>query len=235
MNLFYLPEINNPDLFFDEEESRHCVKVLRLKEGDLVDLTDGKGGMYKGTIIDASLKRCSLHLNMDEINKRERDYYLHIAIAPPKNPARMEWFLEKATEIGISEITPIICDHSERMKFNTGRYQKIIISAMKQSLQSWLPVINEPRPIRNFLDQQFQGQKFIASCETGKEAKLRSLFRSGIATTIMIGPEGDFSVTEIKLAQKAGFVPVNLGKNRLRTETAGIVSCTIVGIMNQEK
>jgi 16S rRNA (uracil1498-N3)-methyltransferase len=162
----------------------------------------------------------------------KRNHYLHIGIAPTKSMDRLEWFLEKATEIGIDEITPVFCAHSERIRMKTDRLQKILVAAMKQSLKAYLPKLNEPAELKNLITTGFAGQKFIAYCESGKEYELQKVYRKGDNAFILIGPEGDFSAEEISLAIKHEFIPISLGKSRLRTETAGIVACHTINLLN---
>jgi 16S rRNA (uracil1498-N3)-methyltransferase len=162
----------------------------------------------------------------------KQNYFLHIGIAPTKSMDRFEWFLEKAVEIGIDEITPVFCAHSERIKMKTDRLQKILISAMKQSLKAYLPKLNEPSDLKSLLLKDLKGQKFIAYCESGEEDELQRVYRRGEDAVILIGPEGDFSSEEVSIAEKKEFIPISLGKSRLRTETAGIVACHTILLMN---
>ncbi len=233
MNLFYSPSITPPSHQFDREESAHIVRVLRLKEGNLLLLTDGKGHLYRCKVVDANPKTCRVNLVSTE-ELITNSYHLHIAIAPTKNINRFEWFLEKATEIGINEITPMVCDHSERTGVKTERLQKVLIAAMKQSLKTWLPALHEPKRFGALIREEFSGQKFIAYCETGSEALFQTIYKPGKPALILIGPEGDFSPEEVTQAIQEGFIPVSLGNSRLRTETAGVVACTTVQIKNGE-
>ncbi|NQV02199.1 MAG: 16S rRNA (uracil(1498)-N(3))-methyltransferase [Bacteroidia bacterium] len=232
MNLFYSPDITPPSHQFDREESSHIARVLRLKKGDPIHLTDGEGNLFHCEIMVANPNRCEVGI----LSTTQTPHFLcrlHIAIAPTKNINRFEWFLEKATEIGIDEITPLICSHSERTVVKTNRLNKILVAALKQSLKSWLPVLHEPQRFRELIRQKFSGQKFIAYCETGSEELLQKVYTSGESVLILIGPEGDFSPEEVKQAIKEGFIPVSLGSSRLRTETAGVVSCATVHLLNQ--
>jgi 16S rRNA (uracil1498-N3)-methyltransferase len=227
MHLFYCPDIAGTAYTLPEEESKHCIRVLRLKTGDAIHITDGKGNMHECRIADDHPKRCSVEV-VSTINTPFRSSSrLHIAIAPTKNIERFEWFLEKATEIGIDEITPLFCEHSERTVLKLPRLEKVIASAMKQSLKSRMPQLNEPCEFSDLIKTGFPGQKFIAYCETGKEQHLNELLRPASDTLILIGPEGDFSPSEVEAAIAVGFVPVSLGESRLRTETAGVVACVI--------
>lgn len=236
MNLFYSPDITTEEsrFAFSREESRHIVKVLRKTEGDKIHLTNGKGWVFEAEITLADIKHCTAHI-IAETQQSPRDYHLHLAVAPTKMNDRYEWFLEKATEIGIDEITPVICDHSERTKIKPGRLEKIIQSAMKQSLSAYLPKLNPPVALEKFLQQKTDGQTFIAHCEEGKERfLLRQKLIPGQKATVLIGPEGDFSGKEITLARDKGYIPVSLGDSRLRTETAAIVACHTAALLNQK-
>ena len=232
MQLFYLSVIEGNAGVLGEEESWHCMKVLRSKEGDEISLTDGRGNFYRGLLTKIHQRGCLVAIT--ETNPVARNpWQSHIAIAPTKNIDRFEWFLEKATEIGIDEITPLFCEHSERETVKLPRLEKVMVSAMKQSLKAWLPKLNEPVKFREFVAREIQGQKFIGYCETGNESALDKLYIPGNDALILIGPEGDFSKAEVVLATTSGFVPVNLGPGRLRTETAGIVACHTISLMNR--
>ena len=233
MQLFYVSGIEGSTCVLGEEESWHCIKVLRLHEGAQINLTDGVGNLYQGHLAKISHKACLVEI-IDVTRKKKRNSWkLNMAIAPTRNIERFEWFLEKATEIGIDEITPLICEHSERKTVKLQRLEKVIVSAMKQSLKFWLPRLNEPTTFRDFISGGFTGQKFIAWCETGNESELHNIYQKGSDVLIMVGPEGDFSKTEMELAMKSGFVPVSLGESRLRTETAGIVACHTIEMINK--
>jgi 16S rRNA (uracil1498-N3)-methyltransferase len=233
MHLFYDPSIAGHSHFLDQQESAHCVRVLRLKENDIIYLTDGAGYLHKSKIISANPKKCELQIieTLKEYNKSP--YYLHIAIAPTKNIDRFEWFLEKSTEIGINEITPIICDRSERRIIKHERLIKVISSAMKQSLKAYLPNLNEQINLRDFLKKADEGLNFVANCEEDSTNHLYKNCQPGGKTTILIGPEGDFSEEEISTALQMGYKNISLGNARLRTETAGIVACHTVSVFNQ--
>ena len=234
MNLFYTPDINSEIYILNEEESIHCVRVLRLRKDDTVFLTNGKGTLYKSIIIDDDQKHCSVKIIETSHNYNKRNYYLHIAIAPTKNIDRFEWFLEKATEIGIDEITPLICKHSERKTINAERLNKIISSAMKQSLKTYLPLLNKEKTFNDFISQDFNASKFI--CHYNENNKnLKDIYLHGNDAIIMIGPEGDFDDNEIIKATGKNFVQINLGNNRYRTETASIMACHTVHLVNDEK
>ena len=234
MQLFYTPSIQNDttEFTFDKEESRHMVRVLRKKEGDLLHITNGNGWLFEAALTLADQKNCMVSIVKAE-EKQPLPYHLHLVVAPTKMNDRYEWFLEKATEIGISEITPVICEHSERKTIKAERYEKIIQSAMKQSLQCFLPKLNEVISFNAFMEQRSEGQRLIAHCEETERFSLKSKIQSGQQTTILIGPEGDFSKAEIQLAKEKGFLPVMLGNNRLRTETAAVVACHTVALANE--
>lgn len=234
MQLFYQPEIEETThhFTFDKEESRHIIRVLRKKQGDTVYITNGKGFLFTAVILSDNEKGCVVEIT-DKSIRGTKNYYLHMAVAPTKMNDRYEWFLEKATEIGIDEITPIICEHSERTVLKTDRMEKIIQSAMKQSLQTYLPRLNQPVKFSDFLDKSFEGQLFIAHCEDSDKSSLRRKVLADHKVTILIGPEGDFSHQEIKNAITKGFIPISLGDQRLRTETAALVACHTVALTNQ--
>ncbi len=231
MHLFYTPDINNAIYTLSEEESKHCIKVLRLQKGDFIYLLDGKGGFFKTHILDDHPKRCIVEVLESQREYGKRNHYLHIAIAPTKNIERTEWFLEKATEIGIDEITPVICNRSERKEIKMDRANKIIEAGMKQSLKAYHPKLNEAAPFKAFVTKDIQGFKGIAHCEKGE----KSTIVKAISNTILIGPEGDFSPEEIELALKNNFIPISLGESRLRTETAGLQACFEVNYLNRSK
>ena len=231
MQLFFSEKIEDNLAFFTEEEARHT-HVLRKKIGDILDFVDGKGSIYKGEIIDISKKQCTLSILEHTPSYNERKFRLHIAIAPTKNINRFEWFLEKATEIGIEQITPLLCDRSERKKIRTDRLNKILLSAMKQSIKASLPQLNELTDFRDFIQTQNSDSKFIAYCNDDDLKNLKEEYSNGENVTILIGPEGDFSQKEVELAIQNGFRGISLGKSRLRTETAGIVACHTISICN---
>ena len=234
MQLFYNSEINITlkEFSFDKEESKHIVKVLRKTEGDTLHVTNGLGDLFLTEIILASEKKCTVRIVTTETSP-PTDFYIHIAVAPTKMNDRLEWFLEKATEMGIHEITPIICDRSERKIIKNERFDKIILSAMKQSLQSFLPKLNEPISFKDFINQQHDGNLCIAHCLETEKKLLKNTIKSKEKYTILIGPEGDFSEKEIQLALTNNYIPVSLGNTRLRTETAAIVACHSVVFVNE--
>ena len=234
MQLFYNPDISSEIkiINFNKDESRHMVKVLRKRLGDSIHITNGKGDLFVAEISSTDVKNCTAIIKQHS-KKAQRKYKLHLAVAPTKMNDRYEWFLEKATEIGVDTITPIICDQSERTIIKIERFEKIIQSAMKQSLQCYLPQLNAPMPFNDFIDQEFSGYKFIAHCEETTKMSLKSQLRSESEYVILIGPEGDFSVKEIEIALQRQYKPVTLGKTRLRTETAAIVACHSVAFLNE--
>ena len=235
MHLFYTPDITPTQSHYQlsEEESKHCIRVLRLGAGDAVQLIDGRGGLYEAAITDPHPKRTLLQIIKVVQQYQQRNHYLHIAVAPTKNIERLEWFLEKATEIGIDEISLLICQRSERKDAKADRLNKIITAAMKQSLKAYHPVLNEPVAFAKFIAQPFSGQQFIAHCEPGEKTSLRSELEIGGKYLIMIGPEGDFSPQEINEAMQNNFKPITLGDSRLRTETAALEACFEVNFLNR--
>ena len=234
MQLFYNPTISEKDtsFVFDKEESKHIIKVLRKKESDILFITNGLGFVFKTQIALASDSKCTVTILSFEKEEPSK-VQLHLAVAPTKMNERYEWFLEKATEIGIQEITPIICEHSERKVVKNDRFQKIIESAMKQSLHFYIPKLNEPITYKEFLKKDFKGQKIIAHCEETDKKSLKDALILNKNITLLIGPEGDFSTKEIQLALENNYIPVSLGKTRLRTETAAVVACHSVALLNE--
>ncbi len=218
-----------------EEEAGHCIRVLRMKEGDSIRLTDGKGCFYDAVISAVSGKRCMVHIERKEQQEQLWNGYLHIAVAPTKLMDRNEWFVEKAVEIGVDEITFLKTDHSERDVIKMERIEKIAVSAMKQSQKATLPVLNGMTPLRSFIEQGFDGDKYIAHCEPGSKVLLQDALTPGHNSLVLIGPEGDFSPAEIEMALKAGFKPISLGPSRLRTETAALVAVHIMNLAGQKQ
>lgn len=232
MQLFLSELINNSDkqFSFPKDESKHIVRVLRKDIGDILYITNGKGSLFKAQICLASNHNCVVDILENQVFTKH-NYYIHIAIAPTKNNDRLEWFLEKATEIGVDEITPIICENSERKTIKKERLDKIVKSAMKQSLQYYLPKLNDAIPLKEFIKKTQKGNLYIAHCEELDKNELKKEVKPQQEQTILIGPEGDFSSTEIELALKNKYKPVSLGNTRLRTETAGIVACHTISIL----
>jgi 16S rRNA (uracil1498-N3)-methyltransferase len=234
MYIFYTPELDSDDFTLNEEESKHCSKVLRLGVGDRVHLIDGKGGLYEAEISALLKKNVLLKIVHKQSGFGKRNHHLHIAIAPTKNIDRLEWFLEKATEIGIDEISPIICDRSERKIIKEERLDKVITSAVKQSLTAYHPKLNDAVSFNDFLKRDFDGTKLIAHCmEDGPKQFISELIAAHQSYLILIGPEGDFSPTELASALQNGFKPVTLGNTRLRTETAALAACFEVNYLNR--
>jgi 16S rRNA (uracil1498-N3)-methyltransferase len=232
MHLFYYPAITGKSFILDKNESSHCIRVLRLVTNDIIYLTNGCGKLYKAKITKPDKKACETEIIEETDIQKERDYSIVIAIALTKSSERFEWFLEKATEIGIDRIVPLLCENSERRSIKTDRLRKIMISAMKQSLKAWLPEITSLITFEDLLRQPHVGSRFIATMSASREDHLARLYPRGSDILILIGPEGDFSDEEIRQANDNGFISVNLGKSRLRTETAGIVACHAINILN---
>ncbi|MBO7144997.1 MAG: 16S rRNA (uracil(1498)-N(3))-methyltransferase [Salinivirgaceae bacterium] len=233
MHIFYTPQIANGQCTLSEEESKHCIKVLRLVPGDKVQLIDGVGGYHTAEIADPNPKRCTLNI-IDTINNYEqRPYRIHIAIAPTKNIDRTEWFVEKAVEIGIDEITMLVSQHSERRNVNLDRIEKIIVSAMKQSVKAYKPVLNDITPFDKFVKTPRDGRKLIAHCIESEKHPLKAMVDEASEYTVLIGPEGDFSPEEVALAEANGYSCIDLGPYRLRTETAALVACHTINLLKQ--
>ena len=235
MQLFYFKDINvtSTSFSFDKEESKHIIKVLRKKESDILFVTNGLGFLFKTEIALASDSKCTCNIISFEQQEKPK-FHLHLAVAPTKMNERYEWFLEKVTEIGIDEITPIICDRSERKVIKRERFDKIILSAMKQSNQYYLPKFNDAISYKEFFKKEIIGQKYIAHCEESEKNSFKCSLTSNQDVTLLIGPEGDFSVKEIQLALENKYIPVTLGDTRLRTETAAIVACHSVVFINEK-
>lgn len=228
MHLFYTPDINTSIYTLQEEESKHCIKVLRLQEGDFIYLVDGRGGYYTTRIAEPHPKRCVVEVMDVQLNYGQRPYYLHMAISPLKFQDRFEWYLEKATELGIDEITPIICNRSEKKVLNLERCNKIIVSAMKQSGKAYHPKINAIKSYKQFIAEQGEIRIAIAHCEEAQKVSLNSLIdRTKNSYLVLIGPEGDFDSDEIKMALDKNAVPITLGNDRYRTETAAVMTCVV--------
>lgn len=232
MHLFYAPNIALEHVL-PEEESQHAVRVLRLQAGDEMVVVDGVGGWYTAVLTHPHPKRCGFEIKKTTLEYGKRNYRLHIAIAPTKNIERLEWFLEKATEIGVDEITPLICRFSERKIIKPERLEKIIVSAAKQSLKAYFPKLNPVCTFNDFLKTYSANQKFIAHCYEEDKQTLQSLYRAPSDVIVLIGPEGDFSPEEVQIALAENYAPVSLGNSRLRTETAGVVACHTVTLLNE--
>ena len=230
MHLFYSPGDHRNIIQLDLAESAHCIKVLRLSEGDSVSVINGKGKFSTATIISADPKQVMLNIDSTVSEFGKRDYHLHVAIAPTKNNERFEWFLEKSTEIGIDEITPLICHRSERFKLREDRLWKVLLSAVKQSQKAYLPVLNATERFEDFVtrDIKLPCNKFIAYCTEEQNHHLLTVSGNAVHYIILIGPEGDFTPYEVEAAHDHGYTPVSLGSSRLRTETAGVVTAQII-------
>jgi len=232
MQLFYQPGITEGSNFLDPDESRHCLKVLRKKPGGLIDVTDGKGSFYKARITNSDPRKCQFEIESHEIVNAP-DHYIHIGMAPTKNMDRMEWFVEKCTEIGVDEISFFISSNSERKVLKNDRLSKKLIAAMKQSMKARLPKLNELRSFTSFIGSvNPKVKKFIAYVDQENPISLLNAAVKEQEYCILIGPEGDFTQKELEMAQSKNFKKVNLGHSRLRTETAGIVACHTLKLLN---
>ena len=233
MALFYAPQIEE-GWELPDDEAAHCLRVLRLGVGDELDITDGKGNFYKAEISSIAGKRC--YVKAKEVIRMQKGWkgHLHIAIAPTKNLDRIEWMTEKAVEIGLDELTFLNCRFSERKVIKTERIERIVVSAMKQSLKYSKPLVGEMTDFKKFVSQERPGEKYIAHCHEDEKNLLKEIHPAGCDATILIGPEGDFSPEEVKMAIEAGFKPVSLGNSRLRTETAALAACHILMLKNEK-
>ncbi|MDR2233846.1 MAG: 16S rRNA (uracil(1498)-N(3))-methyltransferase [Tannerella sp.] len=231
MYLFYAPEIETSTCL-PEEESAHAVRVMRLGMFAEIQITDGKGMFYRAVIVNPSAKCCEVKVTESFRQLPLWPVHIHIAIAPPKQIDRMEWFAEKATEIGVNAITCLHCRYSERKDIKTSRIEKIIAAAMKQSLQAQLPLLTGMTDFRDFIRQPYDADKYIAHCDDSEKVALKDIYQPGNNALVLIGPEGGFSREEIELAKKYDFQPVSLGNSRLRTETAAFVACHTIQVMN---
>lgn len=227
MHVFYYPDLLRGPAVLPESEARHGIKVLRLRRGDLIGITDGGGTFAKAEILDDAVQHCAFRVIDRHTDDRPASPILHIAISPLQQQERFEWFLEKATELGGAIFTPLLCERTVRPRVRTDRMKRIIISAMKQSGRSWLPTLNNPVPFWEFFHQDLPSQRFMAHCMKEEKEELVTLMEAGKDTVILIGPEGDFTPSEVRYAIENHFLPVSLGPATLRTETAGIASCCI--------
>ena len=234
MQIFYAPDIAGKSHMLDEKESKHIIRVLRMIKGADVKLIDGKGNLFEGFISEPNQNKCIIEITREIKDFEKRNYKLHIAISPLKNPERFEWFVEKSVEIGIDEITPLICKNTEKPGIKSERVNNLIISAMKQSLKAKKTLLNETSSYKDFINKNLGGTKMIAHCDdsTGRR-KISDVYSKKTDSIILIGPEGDFSREEIDIAVKRGFLPVHLGTSRLRTETAGLAACHSIYFINQ--
>jgi 16S rRNA (uracil1498-N3)-methyltransferase len=233
MHIFYTPDLERDHFLLPEEESRHCSKVLRLQEGDRVQLVDGRGTRYTALLSQVGGKKCQVEILEQEKEFGLQPFHIHIAVAPPKNMDRLEWFMEKATEIGIQEVTLLQCQRSERKQVNLDRLEKIAISAMKQSLKAYRPSIHSMVPFKDFIHTTLADKTFIAHLEEHNRRSLNEVFVPYDTYCVLVGPEGDFTPTEIKEAYARGIRPITLGSSRLRTETAALVACHTLHVLHQ--
>lgn len=232
MHVFFSERLDGDMIMLSSEESHHALRVLRLREGQEVTLTDGKGKWLRGLLAEVNSKTCLINI-LDRRNQPPRPFHLHMVVAPTKNIDRFEWLLEKATECGIDEITPVFCENSERNIIKPDRLEKVLVAAMKQSKRAWLPVLNPAVRLKDFLKQPADGVKMIAHCGPDQRHQLNDLYVAGQNAIVLIGPEGDFSETEVRQALQAGYLPVTLGDHRLRTETAAIAMCIELNFLNR--
>jgi len=228
MQIFYAPDITGDTYTLDEKESKHLIRVLRMTKGESVKLIDGNGILYEGIISNPDQNKCSIDITGKIKDFEKRNYRLHIAISPLKNPERFEWFIEKSVEIGIDEITPLLCGIKRE------RLNNLIISAMKQSLKATKTILNEPASFKDFINKDLMGIRMIAHCDKSNERKnVSEVYSKNDNSIILIGPEGDFTRDEVDSAVNRGFLPVHLGPSRLRTETAGVAACHSIYFINQ--
>ena len=234
MQIFYAPDITGDTYTLDEKESKHLIRVLRMTKGESVKLIDGNGILYEGIISNPDQNKCSIDITGKIKDFERRNYRLHIAISPLKNPERFEWFIEKSVEIGIDEITPLLCRNTEKPGIKSERLNNLIISAMKQSLKATKTILNEPTSFKDFINKDLMGIRMIAHCDKSNERKnVSEVYSKNDNSIILIGPEGDFTRDEVDSAVNRGFLPVHLGPSRLRTETAGVAACHSIYFINQ--
>lgn len=233
MYLFYTNQIDGDWAILSEAEARHCVQVLRMKAGDPLEFVDGQGTWFKGRLVEPHKRACRVAIEERKLLEDACPVNLHLAVAPTKNMDRFEWFLEKATEMGISQITPLLCQRSERRKLRPERLERVLIAAMKQSLKARLPVLHPLQQYLDFLPQVAADQQLIAHCMPGEKKLLKDIYLPGKDVCILIGPEGDFTAEEVEKARQQGYTAVSFGTTRLRTETAAIVACHSINFMNQ--
>ncbi len=234
MNLFYSNDITETQITLPEEEAKHCTKVLRKTVGDEVHVIDGAGNLYLTRIETVNKRDCVCTIIEKTISFGTHNYFVRMCVAPTKNIDRFEFFVEKAVEIGVDEIIPVLSENSERKVLKLDRIERIVLSAMKQSYKATMPILHELTDIKEILSANYEGVKCIAHCENQEKQLLRNVAQENKTITILIGPEGDFSVKEIEQAKRNGWLPVSLGESRLRTETAAIAAVHTVNVMNQE-
>lgn len=233
MQIFYAPDINGDSYTLDEKESKHCIRVLRMIKGTAIKLIDGKGNLYEGIIDNPDSKKCTVSIIGITKNFEKKNYRIHIAISPLKNPERFEWFVEKSVEIGVDEITPLICRNTEKIRIKTERINNLIISAMKQSIKATGTIFNDACNFNDFINRDFSDKCLIAHCNSSyKRSRISDVYSKNEDVLILIGPEGDFSHEEIEYACNKNFIPVHLGGSRLRTETAGVSACHSIYFIN---
>ena len=231
MNIF-IATVQDKTALLTPEESWHCAKVLRKKTGDTLHLIDGKGNFYEGILELVSEKQCRVTVTKGPDPQPKRNYFLHLAIAPTKQMDRIEWMIEKAVEIGIDEISFVACKNSERTVIKPERVIKIVESAVKQSLQAYIPKINELRTFKELVSLPGSGQKFIGHCFESPKKEIKKIGFANTSTLVMIGPEGDFTLEEVELSKQHGFEAISLGSNRLRSETAGLYVCQAASLLS---
>jgi len=232
MNLFYAPDIIQPFYQLPEEESKHLIRVFRYRVGDEVFFTDGTGFIYTCKIIDASPKHCKVEVMEKKEGADKRSFKVQMGVAPTKNISRFEWYLEKATEIGIDTIIPFVSFHSERKDIKADRLNRVITAAVKQSLKSYHPQLHRLMKFKEMIELPYEGQKFIAFIDDDVTLELSKAYHPGGSAFVLIGPEGDFSIDEVEMAKQHGFIPVKLGPSRLRTETAAVAACHTINLLN---
>lgn len=232
--ILYVPDVKGDELILPKEEAQHAIKVLRLQEGNELRLVDGRGGLYKASVQGIDKKECKVRIEDEVQAYGERPYRLTMAVAPTKNDQRFEWFLEKATEMGVDRIIPLLSKRSEKTKIKTERFHRILVAAMKQSNRAYLPELSEPMALEDLLLREEGSQGFIAHCYQEPERKaLKDAYRIGSDAIVLIGPEGDFTPEEVDRAIESGYESVSLGKAVLRTETAAVAACHTIALMNQ--
>lgn len=232
MHIFYEQELQGDAITLSQEESRHCLRVLRMRPGQEAIIVDGKGTRCRAVLQDAGSREAIFAVAARKHQVGKRPFHLHMAVAPTKNIDRFEWFLEKATECGIDEVTPVICEKSERRIIKPQRLEKILVAAMKQSLRAFLPKLNAAIPLEEFLLQPKTSHRFIAHCTEGSKKHLRDIYTPGSDALFLVGPEGDFSERETEAAAAQGFTAISMGEHRLRTETAALALCVQANSMN---
>lgn len=232
MHIFYFPDIKTNTFLLPEDESKHAVKVLRLTTGDQVQITDGKGGFYTAVIQEMQAKNCLLRIVSEQQQYGWRPYNIHVAVAPTKNIERLEWFIEKATEIGVEAISFLLCERSERKHLNLDRLEKVVVSAMKQSVKAYKPQLHDLISFKDFIQEQQPTQTYIAHLAESDQMPLHQVPLTD-SVCVLIGPEGDFSPKEIQMAYAQGIKPITLGTSRLRTETAALVACHTLNLLHE--